>query len=66
MLEDHVKETIIEKLSEALKVNSNEIELEDSFADYGLDSIIGVHLVQVLNQASTLNWIRQASLITVR
>lgn len=51
MLEDHVKETIIEKLSEALKVNRNEIELEDSFADYGLDSIIGVHLVQVLNQA---------------
>ncbi|MGO4790098.1 SDR family NAD(P)-dependent oxidoreductase [Paenibacillus sp. 2KB_20] len=51
MLEDHVKESIIEKLSEALKVNRNEIELEESFADYGLDSIIGVHLVQVLNQA---------------
>ncbi|WP_246059698.1 SDR family NAD(P)-dependent oxidoreductase [Paenibacillus lautus] len=51
MLEDHVKETIIEKLSEALKVNRSEIELEESFADYGLDSIIGVHLVQVLNQA---------------
>lgn len=51
MLENHVKETIIEKLSEALKVDRNEIELEESFADYGLDSIIGVHLVQVLNQA---------------
>ncbi|WP_322395747.1 acyl carrier protein, partial [Clostridium perfringens] len=25
--------------------------MEESFADYGLDSIIGVHLVQVLNQA---------------
>ncbi|WP_179281065.1 SDR family NAD(P)-dependent oxidoreductase [Paenibacillus sp. XY044] len=50
-LEQHVREVIVDKLSEALKVHSQDIDLDESFADYGLDSIIGVHLVQILNQA---------------
>lgn len=43
-----VKNAIIEKLAEALKVDKNTIDYDESFADYGLDSIIGVQLVQVL------------------
>ncbi|WP_186320041.1 type I polyketide synthase [Paenibacillus sp. Y412MC10] len=50
-LEHHVREVIVNKLSEALKVHPQDIDLDESFADYGLDSIIGVHLVQILNQA---------------
>jgi polyketide synthase PksM len=51
MLEDYVKETIIEKLSEALKVETHIIDVNESFADYGLDSILAVNLIQVINQA---------------
>ncbi|MBN4053213.1 SDR family NAD(P)-dependent oxidoreductase, partial [bacterium AH-315-L15] len=50
MVEDHVKEIIIEKLSESLKVDIDMIDVDESFADYGLDSITGVQLVQVINQ----------------
>ncbi|MCX8131565.1 MAG: SDR family NAD(P)-dependent oxidoreductase [Clostridia bacterium] len=51
IVQDHVKELIIEKLSEALKVNAKAIDFDESFADYGLDSITGVQLVQLINQA---------------
>jgi polyketide synthase PksM len=51
MLEDYVKETIIEKLSDALKVETHIIDVNESFADYGLDSILAVNLIQVINQA---------------
>ncbi|MCZ8519622.1 MULTISPECIES: SDR family NAD(P)-dependent oxidoreductase [Paenibacillus] len=54
LLEDHVRMTILKKLSEALKVDPGEIDHEESFSDYGLDSIIGVNLVQVLNQALSI------------
>ncbi|MCX8131980.1 MAG: SDR family NAD(P)-dependent oxidoreductase [Clostridia bacterium] len=47
---DFVKETIISKLSESLKLNPDKIDAEVPFADYGLDSIISVKLVQVINQ----------------
>ena len=50
-IEDYVRETIMEKLSEALKVDTRMIDMDQSFADYGLDSITGVHLVQIINQA---------------
>ncbi|UUZ86385.1 acyl carrier protein [Paenibacillus sp. P26] len=49
-----MKETITNKLSEALKVDIRDIDADESFADYGLDSIIGVHLVQVLNQSLSI------------
>ncbi|MCP5003643.1 MAG: SDR family NAD(P)-dependent oxidoreductase, partial [Planctomycetes bacterium] len=51
MIEDHIQETIREKASEALKVKLEEIDLDDSFSDYGVDSIIGVNLAKTLNQA---------------
>src|SRR5262249_27510861 len=49
MLEEHVRDTIIRKLSESLKVDVVKIDVDTPFADYGIDSITGVHLVQVLN-----------------
>jgi polyketide synthase PksN len=51
MLEDFVKKTIKEKLSESLKMNVNAIDVDKSFENYGIDSIIGVELIQVINQA---------------
>ena len=51
MIEAHIKETIIEKLSESLNLEAEIIDVDVSFADYGLDSILGVHLVQNINQA---------------
>ncbi|AEI40434.1 SDR family NAD(P)-dependent oxidoreductase [Paenibacillus mucilaginosus] len=55
LLEELVRKTILDKLSEALKVDAREIDDEESFSDYGLDSIIGVNLVQVLNQAMDID-----------
>ncbi|HEX2999576.1 MAG TPA: SDR family NAD(P)-dependent oxidoreductase, partial [Armatimonadota bacterium] len=49
MAEDYVKETITEKLSASLKVAINQIDGDESFADYGLDSITGIGLVQAVN-----------------
>lgn len=50
MTEDFIKETIIEKLSESLKVDIDMIDVDGPFADYGLDSITGVRLIQAVNQ----------------
>ncbi|MBZ9609907.1 SDR family NAD(P)-dependent oxidoreductase [Clostridium estertheticum] len=47
---DYIKETIKEKLSESLKIDVEMINDDCSFADYGLDSISGIHLVQVVNK----------------
>ena len=49
MVKDYVKEGIIEKLSESLQVDINQIDVEESFHDYGLDSITGVNLVTIIN-----------------
>ncbi len=49
MRKDYTSQIITEKLSEALKVELSAIDYDESFADYGLDSITGVNLVQVVN-----------------
>ncbi|MCX8131440.1 MAG: SDR family NAD(P)-dependent oxidoreductase [Clostridia bacterium] len=51
VLEDFVKELIKEKISESLKIDIDEIGVDEPFADYGLDSITGVNLVFIINQA---------------
>ncbi|HEX3029886.1 MAG TPA: methyltransferase, partial [Clostridia bacterium] len=51
MVEEHVRDTIMEKLSESLKVAIDNIDIDESFADYGVDSITGVHLIQAVNKA---------------
>src|SRR5262249_40037784 len=51
LIQEHVQRTIVEKLSESLKVNSAAIEVDEPFADYGVDSITGVQLIQSINAA---------------
>ena len=54
-LDEHVKATIIESISESLGVDIGRIDMDEPFADYGLDSITAVNLVQVLNRAFRLD-----------
>ena len=54
-LDEHVKATIIESLSISLGVDVGRIDMEEPFADYGVDSITAVNLVQVLNRAFRLD-----------
>ncbi|WP_426448173.1 beta-ketoacyl synthase N-terminal-like domain-containing protein [Paenibacillus sp. S-38] len=48
---DQVKATLLQKVSECLKVPLRMIDPDDSFSDYGVDSITGVQLVQSINKA---------------
>jgi acyl transferase domain-containing protein/acyl carrier protein len=48
---DQIKQTLIEKLSGSLKINTGMIDNNEPFADYGLDSIIGIQLVKDINRA---------------
>ncbi|WP_220029850.1 SDR family NAD(P)-dependent oxidoreductase [Paenibacillus sp. S25] len=50
MAEEYVQELIVGKLVEALNVDFTMIDIHESFADYGLDSILGVNFVQAVNQ----------------
>lgn len=54
-VEDHVKSTVMKKIAESLKVDIKNIETNNPFSDYGVDSIIGVHLVQRINQELNIN-----------
>ncbi|NKB24234.1 MAG: SDR family NAD(P)-dependent oxidoreductase [Kiritimatiellae bacterium] len=47
---DYVKATIIEKLAMLLKMETAEIDVEDSFSSYGVDSILGVKFVETISQ----------------
>jgi amino acid adenylation domain-containing protein len=51
----YVEKIIIDKLSVALKMGADEIKYNESFADYGLDSLAGVDLINQLNLALQLN-----------
>nr|WP_162306290.1 SDR family NAD(P)-dependent oxidoreductase [Brevibacillus laterosporus] len=48
---DHITNIIIQKISESLLVDFQMISQNESFSDYGVDSITGVKLVQVINEA---------------
>ena len=50
MIEEFVKEIIIDKLSESLRIDASLINNESSFTDYGVDSIIAVNLIQTINK----------------
>ena len=50
---NYVRETIIEKLATLLKMETDEIDVDDSFSSFGVDSILGVKFVDTINQ--TLN-----------
>ncbi|MFB7615008.1 SDR family NAD(P)-dependent oxidoreductase [Kitasatospora sp. NPDC056181] len=50
VLEQHVKDVIFEQLKLSLKVDRTQISADDAFMDYGIDSIIGVQLIQEINR----------------
>ena len=49
MVEAYIRDTIIRQLSASLKMDMAKIVADEPFADYGIDSLTGVHVVQVLN-----------------
>ena len=51
MVEDYIKETIIGKISKSLKIDLQKIDTDESFADYGVDSITGINLIQTINRS---------------
>jgi acyl transferase domain-containing protein/acyl carrier protein/SAM-dependent methyltransferase len=48
---DHVRRIITAKLSDSLRMDAASIQADASFADYGVDSIIGVNLVRTISEA---------------
>jgi acyl transferase domain-containing protein/SAM-dependent methyltransferase len=48
---DYTRQIITAKLSEALKMDAGMIRDDASFADYGVDSIVGVNLLRVISEA---------------
>jgi acyl transferase domain-containing protein/SAM-dependent methyltransferase len=44
------RDAILEEVADALQVAAHEIDAKRSFADYGLDSILGVRVVEALNR----------------
>ena len=51
MRSDYVQQVVVEKLSEALQMDAAMIRSDYPFADYGVDSIIGVNLVRTISEA---------------
>lgn len=49
-IETYVKECITRTLSESLKVMAHLVDYDDSFSDFGVDSITGTQLVQSINR----------------
>ena len=54
MVEDHVRTTIRERIADALKMKEGQIQDDQSFSDYGVDSIIAVNLMNGINKQFTL------------
>nr|ABM63527.1 BryB [Candidatus Endobugula sertula] len=54
MMKASVKQLLVEQLSQSLKLDMNEIHPDESFADYGVDSITGASFIQQLNDTLTL------------
>jgi acyl transferase domain-containing protein/SAM-dependent methyltransferase len=48
---DYTRQIVTAKLSDALRMDAATIRDDASFADYGVDSIIGVNLVRTINEA---------------
>ncbi|MFI0774448.1 SDR family NAD(P)-dependent oxidoreductase [Streptomyces sp. NPDC021212] len=54
-LDAHVARVVRDKLGKALAMRESEVEGGHAFADYGLDSILGVRLVHELNETLGLD-----------
>jgi acyl transferase domain-containing protein/thioesterase domain-containing protein/acyl carrier protein/phosphohistidine swiveling domain-containing protein/SAM-dependent methyltransferase len=60
-VKEYVNKIIIENLAQSLQVEIKAIDTRESFADYGLDSILGVNFVATLNE--TLNMELETTII---
>lgn len=47
----HIRETILQCVADALSMSVSEIDHDRQFSEYGVDSIIGVDLINVINSA---------------
>ena len=54
MIKDHVQSIILESMAEVLKVQERLIQEDRSFSEYGVDSIVAIKLINVINQKSNL------------
>ena len=54
MIEDHVRTTVRESIADALKMEEGKIQDDQSFSEYGVDSIIAVNLVNGINKQFTI------------
>ena len=52
---DFVVQTLKTRLSQSLKVREAQIDTDEPFADYGVDSITGVNLVRTINKALSID-----------
>ncbi|MBB5862399.1 beta-ketoacyl synthase N-terminal-like domain-containing protein, partial [Xanthomonas arboricola] len=50
----HVARTVLGALCKVLRLDTDEVDLGAAFADYGLDSIVGVEFVDAINAALSL------------
>lgn len=55
MLEDYVRTSIRENIAEVLKMEEQRIQDDRSFSDYGIDSIVGVQLVNQISKQCLLS-----------
>lgn len=54
MLEDHVRDLVRESICESLNMDEDDIKDSRSFSDYGIDSIVGVNVVNLINSRCDL------------
>nr|ADN68482.1 SorG [Sorangium cellulosum] len=51
---EHIHRTILDQLSSTLRMDRHAIDPDESFADYGLDSIMGVRATEAINKALSI------------
>lgn len=54
-MNNKIQNEIKSSLSKALKIDESQIQNDTSFADYGVDSIIGVSLIRSINEALNID-----------
>ncbi|WP_255298242.1 SDR family NAD(P)-dependent oxidoreductase [Brevibacillus dissolubilis] len=54
MIEDFVRTSIRENIGAALKMDESRIQNDQSFSEYGVDSIVAVNLINLINQSFQL------------
>ncbi len=48
--QNSIAEVLVAELAEALQMECDDIGMDESFADYGLDSLLGINFIRRLNQ----------------